>query len=130
METILLAQFFAVLFGFSGVILGAFGAHRLKGKLTEERLQNFETAVRYQFLHALLLLVVAFNLSFTTPVETWVVRVLILGVLLFSGSIYGLVYSGHKGRKWKVLIPLTPLGGLLMAIGWLLLGYVFFAPLF
>ncbi|MDG1571283.1 DUF423 domain-containing protein [Robiginitalea sp. M366] len=130
METILLAQVFGALFGFTGVLLGAFGAHRLKGKLSEERLQSFETGVRYQLLHALLLLMLSFNLSFTAPVETWLVRLLVLGVLLFSGSIYGLVFSGHQGRKWKFLGPVTPVGGLLLLAAWGMLGYAFLANLF
>lgn len=130
METILLTQFFAVLFGATGIILGAFGAHRLKGKWAPERLESFETGVRYQLLHAILLLVLAFNLGFANALDNWIVRLFILGVLLFSGSIYGLTYSGHKGKKWKFLIPLTPLGGLMLVAGWVLLGYSFFAHLF
>lgn len=130
METILLAQVFGALFGFLGVLFGAFGAHYLKTRLSPEALQSFETGVRYQLIHALLLLVLGFNLSFETALEAWICRLILIGILLFSFSIYLLVWTGHKGRKWKFLGPVTPLGGLCLLAGWALLGVWFLKNLF
>lgn len=125
METILLSQVFGALYGFLGVLFGAFGAHYLKARLSADALQSFETGVRYQLLHAVLLLVLSFNLAMDSAMETWICRLFILGILLFSFSIYGLVWSGYKGKKWKFLGPVTPLGGLLLLAGWALLGVWF-----
>ena len=129
MENILLAQVLGALLGFLGVLFGAFGAHYLKGKLTESLLQAFETGVRYQLLHAVLLLVLSFNLAFTSALDSYIVHAFALGIFLFSFSIYGLVLSEGFGKKWRFLGPVTPLGGLLLLVGWALLGYSFIANL-
>ncbi len=118
------------LLGFLGVLFGAFGAHYLKGKLSESQLQAFDTGVRYQLLHAVLLLVLSFNLSFTSDLESYIVKAFLIGILLFSFSIYGLVLSEAFGKKWRFLGPITPLGGLLLLAGWALLGYHFIANFF
>lgn len=130
MELILMTQVFGALFGFLGVLLGAFGAHYFKGKLTPDQARSFETGVRYQLFHAIVLLVLSFNLSFATGLEAAIARLFLLGTFLFSFSIYGLVLSDAYGRKWRFLGPVTPLGGLLLLIGWALLGYSFVAHLF
>ena len=130
MENILLAQVMGALFGFLGVLFGAFGAHYLKGKLTEAQLQAFETGVRYQLMHAVLLLVLSFNLAFTSALDSYIVRAFLAGTFLFSFSIYGLVLSEGFGKKWRFLGPVTPVGGLLLLVGWALLGYSFIANLF
>lgn len=130
MEQILLTQFAGALFGFLGVLLGAFGAHYLKDKFSDSQEKGFETAVRYQLLHAILLVVLSFNLNFTSALETYISRAFILGTFLFSFSIYGLVLSEVYGKKWRFLGPVTPLGGLLLLAGWAMLGYYFVAHLF
>ena len=127
METILLVQVMGALFGLLAVVLGAFGAHALKKKLTGEQLRSFETGVKYQMYHAILLLVLGFNLGFTTTLERYMAYSYVLGILLFSFSIYGLVISAANGRKWKFLGPITPFGGLLLVLGWGLLLYSFIA---
>ncbi|MCL6266899.1 DUF423 domain-containing protein [Flagellimonas myxillae] len=129
METILLAQFMGAFYGFLAVILGAFGAHALKKKLSQELLQSFETGVRYQMFHAIVLLVLAFNLGFDQALDTYIVNCFVYGTLLFSFSIYGLCLSSAKGRKLRFLGPITPLGGLLLVVGWALLLYSFIAPM-
>ncbi len=111
------------------VLLGAFGAHALKKKLSEEQLRSYETGVKYQFYHGILLLVLGFNLGFTTSLEQYIAYCFIFGVILFSFSIYGLVLSDIGGRKWKFLGPVTPLGGLLLVVGWGLLLYSFIADM-
>ena len=118
------------LLGFLGVLLGAFGAHYLKGKMSDDQARAFETGVRYQLFHAVLLLVLSYNLSFTGSLDGYIVGAILWGTLLFSFSIYGLVLSEVFGRKWRFLGPVTPLGGLLLLVGWALLGYSFIANLF
>lgn len=127
---ILLSQFFGALFGFLAIVFGAFGAHALKNKLTEEQLHSFETGVKYQMYHAIVLLVISFNLNFNSSLETILLTCFIVGTLLFSFSIYGLVLSTASGNKMRFLGPITPLGGLLLAIGWLLLMFNFFQNFF
>ena len=127
---ILLSQFFGALFGFLAIVFGAFGAHALKNKLTEEQLQSFETGVKYQMYHAIVLLVISFNLNFNSSLEAILLTCFIVGTLLFSFSIYGLVLSSASGNKMRFLGPVTPLGGLLLAIGWLLLMFNFFQNFF
>ena len=75
-------------FGMLAVILGAFGAHGLKVVLTEESLTSYETGVRYQFYHAFLALIIANTSFFTDKTKNVVFWMLLVGVLLFSGSIY------------------------------------------
>ena len=109
----------AALLGLSAVLLGAFGAHGLKGVLTPEQLGSFETGVRYQIYHALALL----GLAALFPVNVKLVKVIftcfLAGTLLFSGSIYLLACRDLLGGvKVAWLGPLTPLGGLLLVIGW------------
>jgi uncharacterized membrane protein YgdD (TMEM256/DUF423 family) len=98
---------------------GAFGAHALKGQLAPERLQLWETAVRYQFFQALGLLGVGLVLR---SIDAGVLRaagaLLVAGVLLFSGSLYALALGAPR-----VLGALTPVGGLAWIIGWLLFAY-------
>ncbi|PRX57156.1 DUF423 domain-containing protein [Flagellimonas meridianipacifica] len=116
-----LVQFFGAVYGLLAVIFGAFGAHALKKKLTQEQLQSFETGVKYQMYHAILLVSLGFFLDFGEALQNYMVFCFILGTFLFSFSIYGLVLSSSAGRKLKFLGPITPLGGLLLVLGWVLL---------
>lgn len=120
---VLISQVVGALFGFLGIILGAFGAHRLKKSFTAEQMNSFETGVKYQIYHALVLLMVGFNFNLETSSERYMVLSFIVGTVLFSFSIYGLCISASKGKKLKLLGPITPLGGLLLVIGWSLLFY-------
>ena len=129
METILLTQVMGALYGLLAVVFGAFGAHALKKKLTPELLQSFETGVKYQMYHAIVLLVLSFNLGFDLPLDSVIVHCFIFGTLLFSFSIYALCLSAAKGEKLRFLGPVTPLGGLLLVVGWALLLYSFISPL-
>tara|TARA_E500000318_G_C3531482_1_gene200715 strand:+ start:668 stop:1060 length:393 start_codon:yes stop_codon:yes gene_type:complete len=129
METIFMAQFMGALFGLLAVIFGAFGAHVLKKKLTPELLQSFETGVKYQMYHAIVLLVLGFNLSFDKPLDSAIINFFIFGTLLFSFSIYALCLGAAKGNKPRFLGPVTPIGGLLLVAGWALLLYSFVSNL-
>ncbi|NAY91436.1 DUF423 domain-containing protein [Muricauda sp. JGD-17] len=129
MEIILLAQFMGALYGLLAIILGAFGAHVLKQKLTPELLLSFETGVKYQMYHAIVLIVLSFNLGFDRPLDSAIINCFVFGTLLFSFSIYALCLSATKDRKLRFLGPVTPIGGLLLAVGWTLLLYNFLSPI-
>lgn len=122
---VLLAHFIGALYGVLAVIFGAFGAHALKKSFSEDQLKSFETGVKYQMYHAIVLLMLGFNLNLTTSLEKYMVYCFILGTFLFSFSIYGLTLSASKGKKLKFLGPMTPIGGLFLVIGWSLLLYSF-----
>lgn len=115
------------LLGFTGVGLGAFGAHGLKNKVSDDRLAAWHTAVNYQLLHAVGLLGATLALKAPGLVAAigkrsigrlqWATKLWLTGTLMFSGSIYGLVLSEGK---YKFLGPVTPLGGTAMMAGWLM----------
>ena len=98
-----------------GVALGAFGAHGLRGKVEERLLETFQTAVQYQMIHALALLIVATMMlkSGRNLTRDIAAGAFVVGILLFSGSLYGLVLTD---MRW--LGPVTPLGGLCFIVGW------------
>ena len=100
------------------IILGAFGAHALKKVLDFDQLNSFETGVRYQIYHGLALLVLGLNNSKFKFDLKWVSGLLLFGVILFSGSIYGLTLQPIFEVKLSFLGPITPIGGMLMIIGW------------
>ena len=105
----------AGIFGFTGVALGAFGAHALKEALTaRSSLATWQTAVLYQLVHAVALLVIS-GWPLLRGKIIWAARCWVVGIVLFSGSLYGLSLDGPT-----VLGPITPLGGLAFLIGWLL----------
>ena len=95
---------------------GAFGAHALKGQLAPERLQVWDTAVRYHFFHALGLLGVALTLrSLDSGALRVAAALIVAGIVLFSGSLYALALGAPRA-----LGALTPLGGLAWIAAWLL----------
>jgi uncharacterized membrane protein YgdD (TMEM256/DUF423 family) len=107
------------LLGGLAVVLGAFGAHALKNILTaNQRLDTFELAARYQFYHALAILAVGLVLGhFNHPFIYIAGYTFLLGILIFSGSLYLLSLS-----NWTWLGAITPIGGLALIGGWVLLG--------
>lgn len=122
---VLLAQVIGALYGLLAVIFGAFGAHALKKSFSEDHLKSFETGIKYQMYHAIILLIVSFNFNLETSLEKNMVYCFIIGTFLFSFSIYGLTVSAAKGKKLKFLGPITPIGGLLLVLGWGMLLYSF-----
>ena len=109
------------IFGALGIIIGAFGAHALKKIFNEEQLKNFETGVKYQMYHALLLVIIGFNIAYITSYKNLLFYSLTFGIVLFSFSIYGLCISSARNKKLKILGPITPIGGLLLLLGWIIL---------
>ncbi|WP_397444497.1 DUF423 domain-containing protein [Polaribacter sp. R77954] len=116
-----LALITGAIFGLLSVIFGAFGAHLLKKKLTQDQLQSFETGVKYQMYHAIVILVLGFQLNISATINAYIIYAFIIGTFLFSFSIYGLVLSSANNKKLKFLGPITPLGGLFLVLGWGLL---------
>lgn len=113
------------LYGALSVILGAFGAHAFKKILPVEKLASFETGVKYQMYHALLLVAIGLFLEFKTGLEKGAAWCLMIGTFLFSVSIYFLSFADHWGANLKWLGPITPLGGSIMIVGWFLLVFYF-----
>ncbi len=104
--------------GFLAVLLGAFGAHALKEMLTPTQLNSFETAVRYQFYHVFVLLILNLYSGFSIPQKKWLSLLFYLGIVLFSGSIYTIQLTTVTAKQiWFV----TPLGGVFLIAGWFLL---------
>jgi uncharacterized membrane protein YgdD (TMEM256/DUF423 family) len=104
------------------VVLGAFAAHGLKARLSEQMLGVFQTGVQYQFYHALALLLVGIMMKvMPASLLNYVAGAFFLGILLFSGSLYALALTG---QKW--FGPITPLGGVCFIVGWLLLAFAVF----
>ena len=98
------------------IILGAFGAHALSKSLTIEGLDSFETAVLYQMFHVIVLLFVNTYKGFTIKQQNRISNLFFLGILFFSGSIYVIQLLSVSAKNiWFV----TPLGGLLLMLGWL-----------
>lgn len=96
-------------------ISGAFGAHALQTRLSPERLDIYETAVRYHFFHALGLLVIGLAArSIDAPALRWSAVLVVAGIVLFSGSIYALSFSAPR-----FIGILTPIGGVALIAGWL-----------
>lgn len=99
------------------VVLGAFAAHGLRDKLEPRLLAAFQTGVEYQFYHAFALLAVGVLLLHAQPRQLlWAGGGFALGIVLFSGSLYALAFTGLRG-----LGAITPLGGLSFIVGWALL---------
>lgn len=113
------------IYGLLSVILGAFGAHAFKKILSIERLESFETGVRYQIYAAFFLLIVGYILKFETSSEKWISILMIAGAFLFSVSIYFLSFQDYWGINLKFLGPITPIGGLFMIISWGMLIWYF-----
>ena len=112
-----LAVLLGAVYGFLGVVCGAFGAHALKARLAPDLLAVWKTAVEYQLYHALALLLVGLIAANRPSIAITNAGICMgLGVLVFSGSLYALALSGVR---W--LGAITPIGGLLLLAGWALL---------
>ena len=96
-------------------VLGAFGAHALKAQLSPDRLQVYETAVRYHFFNALGLLGIGLTLRFVdAPAVRWAGMLVLVGIVLFSGSLYALTFGAP--RPFGIV---TPFGGVALISGWI-----------
>jgi len=116
----------ASVFGLLSIAFGAFGAHSLKALISAEALQTFETGVRYQMYHALVLLFIGSTSLIQQKTKNILFYLILLGILLFSGSIYGLSTNNLTGFDFKTIGFITPIGGFLIIISWMLLLISFF----
>ena len=117
----------AAILGALSVAMGAFAAHSLKKILSADNLGIFETAVRYQFYHVFALLAVGILYAvFPSLLLKWAGRLFIAGMILFSGSLYLLIYIKHNALPMDWVGAITPFGGAAFIAGWIML----FAALF
>lgn len=103
------------------IVLGAFGAHALKETLSIEALKSFETAVRYQMYHVLVLLFVNTYAEFTPRSKKLLNLLFLTGIVFFSGSIYAITFGLPADSIWFI----TPLGGLFFILGWVYMAIYF-----
>ena len=111
-----------IFFGLTAVLLGAFGAHGLEKMIDAKAIQTFETGVRYQMYHALFLMILGGCNVLANERKKMVYYFIVAGVVCFSFSIYLLAINELSSFDFKKLALLTPLGGVLLIIGWILLG--------
>jgi len=123
-KTILLA---ATVLGLLAILLGAFGVHGLGKIVGTEAVDTFETGVRYQMYHALFLLFLGIIEGIDPKNKKKVFALILLGMVLFSFSIYALALNSLTAFDFKHIAFLTPIGGLFLVFGWLLFAYCVFA---
>lgn len=111
-----------IILGLSAIALGAFGSHGLEKLVSTENVDTFSTGVTYQMYHALFLLFLGSMNFIPASSKKAVFYLIVVGVLLFSGSIYTLATNELTEFDFKKLGILTPIGGSLLIFGWILLG--------
>lgn len=110
------------LFGLTAIILGAFATHSLRELLTMQQMNSLETGIRYQIFHVIVLLFVNTYTGFSLRFKNYVSSFFFLGIVFFSGSIYCIHMLGVSAKSiWFV----TPFGGFLLLLGWLLMTLFF-----
>ena len=113
----------ASILGMLAIIFGAFGAHALKEKLGVDDLKTFETGVRYQIIHVIVLLLVNMYTDFSQKAKNTISLFFFIGIFFFSGSLYAITALQIDPKNiWFV----TPLGGLFFILGWVKLSISFF----
>lgn len=112
---------FGAFFGMTAVIIGAFGAHALEELISADSLRSFETGVKYQMYHAILMIVLGFNLKPNSKFTKVIFTTLTMGIILFSGSIYFLATNDLSVFDFTSIALITPLGGTLLILSWLLI---------
>lgn len=111
----------ATILGITGIILGAFAAHGLKELVSSESIQTFETGVKYQMYHAIFLLIIGTSQIVPQKYKRIIFWLTLLGILMFSGSIYGLATNSLIGFDFKTIGFVTPIGGLFLIGAWTVL---------
>ncbi|WP_347923852.1 DUF423 domain-containing protein [Pontimicrobium sp. SW4] len=108
-------------FGVIAIILGAFASHGLEKVVDKDAIETFQVGVRYQMYHALLLLFVAHTAYLKTNLKKGILYLVIIGVILFSGSIYGLATNTLTSFDFKSIAFITPIGGFLLILSWIVM---------
>lgn len=106
--------------GFIGIILGAFAAHGLENLISENAINTFETGVKYQIYHALFLVFLSSQKFTTAKLNKSLFWLILVGVIFFSGSIYGLATNELTSFDFKIIAWITPIGGTLLILSWAL----------
>lgn len=104
--------------GILGIILGAYAAHGLEKIVEADAVKSFETGVRYQIYHAFLFLILGGTSFISAKSKKVIFYLVILGLIFFSGSIYGLATNELSSFDFKTIALITPIGGLLLILAW------------
>ncbi|WP_179318435.1 DUF423 domain-containing protein [Winogradskyella helgolandensis] len=107
--------------GILGIILGAFAAHGLEKLVDTDAIKSFETGVRYQLYHAFLLLILGGTSFVSLKMKKTIFYLALIGVIFFSGSIYGLATNTLSSFDFKTIAMITPFGGLLLISAWIVM---------
>ena len=108
----------ALIFGIISIVLGAFGAHALKKMLSVDQLSSFEVGVKYLMYQAFFLFFIGTTQMVLEKQKRIIFYLTLGGTILFSGSIFLLTTKTVSGIDFKLLGPITPIGGLLLIISW------------
>jgi len=108
----------ASILGLLAILLGAFASHGLKELISVESLQTFETGVRYQMYHAIILLFIGIAPILNLKTKRLLFYLILTGILFFSGSIYGLATNELSSFDFKRVALVTPFGGMLLIVSW------------
>jgi len=109
-----------------GIVLGAFAAHGLKPLISGSALESFNTGIRYQMYHSFLLFFIGLTTALKSSQKSILLKLILTGLVLFSGSIYVLATNDLTSFNFKVIGFITPVGGLILITSWLLLFIYFF----
>ena len=109
-----------------GIVLGAFASHGLKPLLNTSAFESFNTGIRYQMYHSFLLFFIGLTTALKSSQKSILLKLVLTGIVLFSGSIYILATNDLTSFNFKVIGFITPVGGLILIISWLLLFIYFF----
>lgn len=112
---------FGSLSGLLFIILAAFNQHYYKKNNKNYSIKNFKIAINYQIYHTLLILILASSLKINNILEKIILLLFMLGIIFFSGSIYLFYFQDNIQKKYNFLKFITPLGGIMLILGWLLL---------
>lgn len=115
------AAIWGSIFGLLGVLLGAFASHLLKNYLSPTQIDSFEIGIRYQIYHAFFLLFLSIQNLLTNSKYELIKYLTVVGIFLFSGSIYILALKDILALKAKFLVFLTPIGGTCLLLAWFIL---------
>ncbi|WP_411893243.1 DUF423 domain-containing protein [Winogradskyella sp. A2] len=107
--------------GVLGIILGAFAAHGLEKLIDKNAIESFETGVRYQLYHAFFLLIIGGTNFLKEKTKKEIFYLVLIGLIFFSGSIYGLSTNSLTNFDIKTIAIVTPFGGMLLILAWVLM---------
>jgi|TARA_B100000497_G_C7596134_1_gene358394 uncharacterized membrane protein YgdD (TMEM256/DUF423 family) len=108
-----------------GIVLGAFASHGLKPLLNTLAFESFNTGIRYQMYHSFLLFFIGLTTALKSSQKSILLKLILTGIVLFSGSIYILATNDLTSFNFKVIGFITPVGGLVLITSWLLL-FIYF----